>query len=74
MLEAIGDRLNLSPDLRHQFTLPIPATNSRQLITQETTMRKLIVLAALAFVLAAGTATVLTVQPQPAMACPTSAC
>jgi hypothetical protein len=37
-------------------------------------MRKLIVLAALAFVLAAGTATVLTVQPQPAMACQNGPC
>jgi hypothetical protein len=33
-------------------------------------MKKIIALAALAFVLAAGTAAVLTVYPQPAMACP----
>ncbi len=33
-------------------------------------MKKIIVLAALAFVLAAGTATVMIVQPQPAMAGP----
>jgi hypothetical protein len=44
------------------------------LTAQETTMRKLIVLAATALVLAAGTATVLTVHPQPAMACPNSSC
>jgi hypothetical protein len=44
------------------------------LTARETTMRKLIVLAATAFVLAAGTATVLTVQPQPAMACPSGTC
>jgi hypothetical protein len=37
-------------------------------------MKKIIALAALAFVLAAGTATVLTVQPQPAMACPSGSC
>jgi hypothetical protein len=37
-------------------------------------MRKLIVLAAFALVLAAGTATELTVQPQPAMACTTGNC
>jgi hypothetical protein len=65
--EPVEDRLNLLPDPRHQF----PA----QLLTfQETTMRKLIVLAAFALVLAAGTATELTVQPQPAMACTTGNC
>jgi hypothetical protein len=37
-------------------------------------MKKIIALAALAFVLAAGTATVLTVQPQPAMACQNPNC
>jgi hypothetical protein len=40
----------------------------QRLLSQETTMKKLIALAALAFVLAAGTVTVLTVHPQPAMA------
>jgi hypothetical protein len=37
-------------------------------------VKKFIVLAALAFVLAAGAAAVLTVYPQSAMACPTPSC
>ena len=45
------------------------ARPTTQLVTtQEAPMKKLIALAALAFVVAAGTVTVMTVHPQPAMA------
>jgi hypothetical protein len=37
-------------------------------------MKKMIALAALALVLASGTAAVLTVDPQPALACPSPTC
>jgi hypothetical protein len=37
-------------------------------------MKKIIALAALAFLLTAGTAAVMTIHPQPAMACDTSPC
>jgi hypothetical protein len=37
-------------------------------------MKKLIALAALAFLLAAGTVAVVTVHPQPALACDTGNC
>jgi hypothetical protein len=47
----------------------IQPQRAQQLLSrQETTMKKLIALAALAFLLAAGTVAVLTVHPQPAMA------
>jgi hypothetical protein len=47
----------------------------RLLTAQEIAMKKLIVALVLGFVLAAGTLTALTVQPQPAMAdCGTAAC
>jgi hypothetical protein len=44
------------------------------LIAQEIKMKKLILAVTLAFALAAGTETVLTVQPQPAIACSGSGC
>jgi hypothetical protein len=37
-------------------------------------MKKIFALAAFALLLTAGTAVVLTVHPQPAMACPTGGC
>jgi hypothetical protein len=37
-------------------------------------MKKFITFAALAFLLTAGTAVVMTVHPQPAMACPSTGC
>ena len=37
-------------------------------------MKKILVLIAIAFALVAGTAGVMTVHPQPALACPTQGC
>jgi predicted ATPase len=41
---------------------------------RESFMKKIIALAALAFLLTAGTAVVMTVHPQLVMACPTTTC
>jgi hypothetical protein len=49
--------------------LPLGRYEPERLLSQETTMKTIIALATLALVLAVGTATVMVVQPQPAMAC-----
>jgi hypothetical protein len=45
-----------------------------QLIRKEIAKKKMFALAALAFLLTAGSAAVLTIHPQPAMACSTPSC
>jgi hypothetical protein len=50
------------------------ATNQKGHKPKETTMKKLVTLLALTLALAAGTATMITIHPQPAVACVGNGC